>query len=44
VLQPGDAAHFDARTPHRLSAQGGGDAEILLVACAAPRPLLSSYL
>ena len=36
VLQPGDAAHFDARTPHRLSAKGGGDAEIILVACAAP--------
>ena len=44
VLQPGDAAHFDARTPHRLSAKGGGDAEIILVACAAPRPLLGSYL
>lgn len=44
TLSPGDAAHFDARLPHRLAAQGGRDAEMILVACAAPRPLLSSYL
>ena len=43
-LSPGDAAHFDARLPHRLAAEGGQDAEIILVACAAPRRLLSSYL
>lgn len=43
-LAPGDAAHFDARLPHRLAALGGEDAEIILVACAAPRALLSSYL
>jgi len=32
TLQPGDAAHFDARTPHRLAAAGKGDAVVLLVA------------
>jgi transcriptional regulator with XRE-family HTH domain len=31
-LEPGDAAHFDSRRPHRLMARGGGDAEVLLVA------------
>ena len=31
-LEPGDAAHFDSRLPHRLIARGGGDAEVLLVA------------
>jgi uncharacterized cupin superfamily protein len=31
-LQPGDAAHFDARTPHRLAALGKRDAVVLLVA------------
>ncbi len=44
VLQPGDAAHFDASTPHRFSAIGSCDAEIIFVACAALRPLLDSYL
>ena len=44
VLHPGDAAHFDARTPHRLSALDGHDAELILVACAGPRMLLDSYL
>nr|WP_244977158.1 XRE family transcriptional regulator [Deinococcus humi] len=44
VLEEGDAAHFDARTPHRLVAEGEGDAELLLVATTSPRPLLSSYL
>jgi transcriptional regulator with XRE-family HTH domain len=32
TLMPGDAAHFDARLPHRLSAGGDRDAEVLLVA------------
>lgn len=32
VLSPGDAAHFNARMPHRLSAAGTGDAEVLMVA------------
>ncbi len=43
-LGPGDCAHFDARLPHRLTALGGKDAELILVACAAPRLLLQSYL
>lgn len=44
TLQAGDAAHFDAREPHRLSALDGTDAELIIVACAAPRHLLDSYL
>jgi transcriptional regulator with XRE-family HTH domain len=32
TLQTGDAAHFDAHLPHRLSAAGEGDAHVLLVA------------
>jgi transcriptional regulator with XRE-family HTH domain len=44
LLQTGDAAHFDARVPHRLAAEGAQDAKIILVACAAPRSLLDSYL
>ncbi len=44
LLHPGDAAHFDARAPHRLAADGECDAELILVACAAPRTLLDSYL
>jgi transcriptional regulator with XRE-family HTH domain len=31
-LEPGDAAHFDSRLPHRLIARGDRDAEVLLVA------------
>jgi len=34
-LEPGDAAHFDARTPHRLAAIGKRDAVVLLVASSA---------
>jgi len=44
ILEPGDAAHFDARKPHCLSAVGGQNAEIILVACAPRRSLLESYL
>lgn len=44
LLHPGDAAHFDARKPHRLLARGEADAELILVACAVPRSLLQSYL
>ena len=44
VLDPGDAAHFDADQPHRLAALDGQDAEIILVACAVPYLLLRSYL
>lgn len=43
-LQPHDAAHFDARVPHRLEALGSQDVEILLVSCAASHTLLRSYL
>ncbi|QIN80363.1 helix-turn-helix domain-containing protein [Rubrobacter marinus] len=44
VLGPGDAAHFDADNPHKLSALDGQDAEVILVACAVPYLLLKSYL
>jgi transcriptional regulator with XRE-family HTH domain len=43
LLHPGDAAHFDARAPHRLAAEGGQDVELVLVACVGPRMLLDSY-
>lgn len=32
-LASGDAAHFDSRIPHRLSAMGEKDAEVIVVAC-----------
>jgi transcriptional regulator with XRE-family HTH domain len=35
-LEPGDSAHFDSRLPHRLTALGGNDARIVLVACPIP--------
>ncbi len=35
-LEPGDSAHFDSRLPHRLTALGGNDAKIILVACPIP--------
>lgn len=44
VLELGDAAHLDASNPHKLAAQGGEDAEVILVACAVPYLLLKSYL
>ncbi len=44
VLEPGDAVHFDAATPHRFTALDGRDAEVILVACAVPYLLLRSYL
>jgi len=31
-LEPGDAAHFESRLPHRLIARGNRDAEVLVVA------------
>jgi transcriptional regulator with XRE-family HTH domain len=37
LLEVGDAAHFDARTPHRLAADGKRAAEVLLVASVPPR-------
>lgn len=36
ILEPGDSAHFDSRLPHRLTALGGNDAKIILVACPIP--------
>jgi uncharacterized cupin superfamily protein len=44
TLNEGDATSFDASLPHRLSARNNQDVEIILVACALPRKLLSSYL
>ncbi len=44
ILESGDAAHFSADNRHRLTALGGQDAEIILVACAVPYLLLKSYL
>lgn len=44
LLEPGDAAHFDADKPHRLTALDGRDAEVILVACAVPYLLLKSYM
>jgi len=47
-LDPGDAAHFDSRLPHRLVARGPGEAEVLLVATPitaagrAPVPVFAS--
>lgn len=35
-LEAGDAAHFDSLHPHRLTALGGRDAELILVACPVP--------
>src|SRR5271170_6174020 len=35
-LEPGDAAHFDSRQPHRLIARGTQDAEVILVASPFP--------
>src|SRR5580704_8444325 len=34
TLAPGDSAHFDAQVPHRLTAIGDRDAEVLVVAYA----------
>ncbi len=39
ILEPGDSVHFDSRLPHRLDAQDGQDAKVLLVACSIPLTL-----
>ncbi|WP_433225867.1 helix-turn-helix domain-containing protein [Actinomadura formosensis] len=44
VLDPGDAAQFDAQIPHRLAAAGAADTELLLVAAPVAAPLFDSYL
>jgi quercetin dioxygenase-like cupin family protein len=41
LLKPGDSAHFEASTPHRLAAIGPHRAEAVIVSCASPQqPLL----
>jgi quercetin dioxygenase-like cupin family protein len=40
LLKPGDSAHFEARTPHRLAANGPRSAEAVIVSCVSPRPSL----
>jgi transcriptional regulator with XRE-family HTH domain len=42
-LDAGDAGHFDSRQPHRLTALGGRDAELILVACPLPEPASSMH-
>jgi hypothetical protein len=37
-LEPGDAAHFESRLPHRLIARGGQEAEVLVVAAPVWSP------
>jgi transcriptional regulator with XRE-family HTH domain len=37
-LEPGDAAHFESRLPHRLIARGNRDVEVLLVAAPTWSP------
>jgi transcriptional regulator with XRE-family HTH domain len=37
-LEPGDAAHFESRLPHRLIARGENDAEVLVVAAPVWSP------
>lgn len=37
-LEPGDAAHFESRLPHRLIARGQHDAEVLVVAAPVWSP------
>ncbi len=37
-LEPGDAAHFESRLPHRLIARGDQDAEVLVVAAPVWSP------
>jgi transcriptional regulator with XRE-family HTH domain len=40
-IEPGEAAHFDSRQPHRLEAMDGREAEVILVACPIPTTLIS---
>ncbi|MEV8408478.1 rod shape-determining protein [Streptomyces niveus] len=39
VLDPGDSAHFDSMTPHRLAAAGPGGAELLFVHTLLTSPI-----
>jgi transcriptional regulator with XRE-family HTH domain len=40
LLKPGDSAHSEACTPHRLAATGPHSAQAVIVSCASPRPSL----
>ena len=40
LLKPGDSAHFEARTPHRLAANGTRSAKAVIISYAAPPPSL----
>jgi quercetin dioxygenase-like cupin family protein len=42
LLKPGDSAHFEAHTPHRLAAHGPRSAEAVIVSCAAQLPSLAT--
>ena len=42
-LEPGDAAHFESRRPHRLIAPGPEDAEVLVVASPVSSPPLNPF-
>lgn len=44
VLGTGDAAQFDARTPHCLMAADNEDVELLMVAAPVAAPLFDSYV
>ena len=43
-LEPGDAAHFESRLPHRLIARGERDAEVLVVASPVSSPPINPNL
>jgi transcriptional regulator with XRE-family HTH domain len=43
-LEPGDAAHFDSRLPHRLIARGRRDVEVLVVAGPVLTPPANPHL
>lgn len=43
-LEPGDAAHFDSRQPHRLIARGQRDVEVLVVAGPVLTPSANPHI
>jgi transcriptional regulator with XRE-family HTH domain len=43
-LEPGDAAHFDSRLPHRLIARGRREAEVLVVAGPVLTPSTNPHI
>jgi len=43
-LAPGDAAHFESRLPHRLTAAGPQEAQVLIVASPVSSPPVNPYL